>query len=215
MSRLLFNQRSNPSSILTASVFRAIGCSRGAREDGAVLVVGLLFLLLVLLVGITGIQNVALEERMTASSQDRNIAFQAAEAALRAGESVADAQSKTIPVNIGFPNGGKYTDADNTCPTSAINNCTASSGLCAIPDKDCPPRWKHPNFSSWVNASVSLGDLAGNMPQYFVEYLGGSFNCSTGGPTDPKSCKRYRITARSNPGAGRATVMLQSIYATE
>ncbi|GLW61558.1 hypothetical protein Hthe01_19070 [Hydrogenophilus thermoluteolus] len=175
------------------------------KEQGVALIVALVLLLVITLLGVSGVQNVALEEKMAAATFDRNLAFQAAEAALRVGEAVAEAQSKTAPPS--------YTDDDNTCPTSAINNC-GDNGLCPTPDKDCPERWKASNFTGWANASVSLGGLAGT-PQYFVEYLGSNFPCIDGGSFDPKNCKRYRITARSNSGTGRATVMLQSVYATE
>ncbi|MCX7607930.1 MAG: PilX N-terminal domain-containing pilus assembly protein [Anaerolineales bacterium] len=180
-------------------------------QTGAALIVSLVLLVLVTLLGVAGIQTVALEEKMAGNAYDRNIALQAAEAALRIGEGVAETQSKTTPPNSGFPT---YTDADNTCPTSpsAINNC--ASGLCPTPDKDCTERWKVSGFSGWANASVSLGGLAGT-PQYFVEYLGNTFPCTDGGSSDPKNCKRYRVTARSNPGSGRAVVMLQSVYATD
>ncbi|QGU32841.1 pilus assembly PilX family protein [Thermochromatium tepidum] len=169
------------------------------HQGGAALIVALLFLLLITLIGVTGQQNVALEERMSATAQDRNLAFQAAESALRQAESVA--ATKPTP---------GYTDADNTCPSSAINNC--SSGVCPPPDKDCQPRWLASGFNGWANAAA-MG-IAGT-PQYFIEYLGDTFNCSDGGSSDPKNCKRYRVTARSNPGAERASVTLQSIYATD
>ncbi|WP_217126716.1 pilus assembly PilX family protein [Hydrogenophilus thiooxidans] len=181
------------------------------KEQGVALIVALVLLVVVTLLGVSGVQNVALEEKMAAAAFDRNLALQAAEAALRMGEAVAEAQSKTVPPNSGFPS---YTDANNTCPASpsAINNCV--NGLCPTPDKDCNERWKVPNFTGWVDAPVNLGSLAGT-PQYFIEYLGNTFPCTDGGPSDPKNCKRYRITARSNPGTERATVMLQSIYATD
>lgn len=188
------------------------------KQTGAALIVSLVLLVLVTLLGVAGIQNVALEEKMAGNAYDRNIAFQVAEAALRYGESIAEAQAKAIPPNSGFPS---YTDADDTCPAGAVNNC--ASGLCPTPDKDCPKRWEASSgFSGWVDASgLTLGALAGNAPQYFVEYLGGTFPCAgtercegnlASGVCD---CKRYRITARSNPGTGRATVILQSVYATD
>ncbi len=183
--------------------------NRDSHQTGAALITSLVLLAVVTLLGVSGLQNVALEEKMASSAYDRNLALQAAEAALRVGEAVALAQAKAIPPNSGFPT---YTDGDNTCPSSAVDNCT--SGLCPTPDKDCTPRWKASSFNGWVNASVSLGGLAGT-PQYFVEYLGGNFPCSDGGGSDPMDCKRYRITARSNPGPGRAQVMLQSVYATD
>lgn len=174
-------------------------------QQGVVLVVSLMMLLLVTLIGVSGVSMVSLEEKMAGNSYDRNLAFQAAEAALREAEKYAE-DNKPMPA---------YTDADNSCPSSPapINNCT--SGICPTPDKDCVSRWDSAaNFTGWTNATASLGALAGTAPQYFIEYLGNAFHCTDGGASDPKNCKRYRITSRSNPGTGRATVVLQSIYAT-
>lgn len=175
-------------------------------QKGAALIVSLVMLLLITLLGLASARTVSLEEKMAANSYDRNLALQAAEAALREGEAYAET-NKPTPA---------YTDADANCPTSpsAIDNC--SNGVCPVPDKDCPSRWDPSSgFTGWTNASTSLGTLAGTAPQYFIEYLGTSFPCTDGGSSDPKNCKRYRITARCNPGAGRATVMLQSVYATD
>jgi type IV pilus assembly protein PilX len=176
------------------------------QQRGVALFVSLMLLIVTTLLGVAGIRSVSLEEKMAANSFDRNLAFQAAEAALREAEKYAE-DNKPTP---------SYTDTtDNTCPTSpnVINNCT--NGICPKADSDCTPRWESASgFTGWTNASASLGALAGNAPQYFIEYLGASFQCTDGGPSDPMSCKRYRVTARSTPGTGRATVMLQSIYAT-
>jgi type IV pilus assembly protein PilX len=191
------------------------------NQHGAALFVSLMMLVLVTILGVTGVRLVSLEEKMAGNSYDRNLAFQSAEAALRVAENYIETQvPKPDP---------SYTDADNTCPTSAINNCT--TGICPKPDKDCTSRWESSaGFTQWVSITTNLGTLAGTKPQYFVEYLGATFNCRDGVGSDPKNCKRYRITACSRPGAstpvaneefckrstagGRANVMLQSIYAT-
>jgi type IV pilus assembly protein PilX len=173
------------------------------KQKGAALIVSLVLLTLVALVGVAGVQTISLEEKMAGHSFDRNLAFQAAEAALREAEQYVETNKP--PTDL--PND------DNGCPgASAINNCT--DGLCPPPDKDCEPRWKYLNFNGWKNATVPVLALAGT-PQYFIEYLGNTFPCSDGGTSDPMNCKRYRITARSNPGAGRASVMVQSVYRTE
>jgi type IV pilus assembly protein PilX len=172
------------------------------KQEGAALIVSLVLLTLVALLGVAGVQTIGLEEKMAGHSFDRNLAFQAAEAALREAEQYVETNKPTA----------SYTDADGTCPgASAINNCT--DGLCPPPDKDCKPRWQYSNFNGWKNATVSLPALAGT-PQYFIEYLGNTFPCRDYGEIYP-DCKRYRITARSNPGAGRASVMLQSVYRTD
>ncbi len=177
------------------------------RQHGAVLVVGLLLLMVMTVLGISSLKTVTLEERMSANTHDRSLAFQAAEAALRVGEQVALNQSQNG--NSGFQNGGFYTDANNQCGQSPCQN-----GLCSQPDKDCdPPRWLDSNFNNWVNATVNLGNLAGT-PQYFVEFLGANFPCNINDPTTNLNCRRYRITARSAATNGRAMVILQSVYAT-
>lgn len=187
---------------------------KSKSQSGVALIISLLFLIIISLVSIAGLQGVALQEKMTSGTYDRNIALQSAEAVLRIGETIAEAQSKTGPYNDDFPNNGVYTDADDDCPDSSINNC--SNGLCATPDKDCMPRWELSTFNQWVSATgLDLEGLSDNVPEYLIEYLGGNFDCYDGGSSDPKNCHRYRIIVRSDPSAERAAVLLESIYATD
>ncbi|WP_293373920.1 PilX N-terminal domain-containing pilus assembly protein [Nevskia sp.] len=55
-------------------------------QQGVVLLIGLIILLLLSLLAIGSIRSTTLEERMTGNSQDQQIAFQVAEAALREAE---------------------------------------------------------------------------------------------------------------------------------
>lgn len=57
-----------------------------SRQHGAVLVVGLILLIMVTMLGLSAMQGTNLQERMSGNYRDRDLAFQAAEAALRAGE---------------------------------------------------------------------------------------------------------------------------------
>ena len=59
---------------------------RIADQSGAVLIISLIMLLLLMLIGTTSMQSTSLEEKMAGNSRDQNLAFQSAEAALRAGE---------------------------------------------------------------------------------------------------------------------------------
>jgi type IV pilus assembly protein PilX len=59
------------------------------RQAGAVLLVSLVMLLLLTLIGLAGMRLASLEERIAGNQRDREVAFQAAEAALRAGELAA------------------------------------------------------------------------------------------------------------------------------
>lgn len=183
------------------------------QQTGAALIVALLLLVVMTLIGLAGVRSVALEERMTSNSYDRALGFEGAEAALRVGETAAQAQADAIPPNSGFTSLGVYTDADGTCGSSP---CTG--GLCSQPDKDCTVRWQDSSFTGWQNASsLSLGSNA-TTPQYIIEFLGGNFPCDVDNPdVGAQDCNRYRITARSRASGStdRSMVILQTIYATE
>lgn len=58
------------------------------QQQGAVLIVGLIILVVLTLLGIQGMRTNVAQERMSANMRERNVAFQAAEAALRVGEDV-------------------------------------------------------------------------------------------------------------------------------
>jgi type IV pilus assembly protein PilX len=58
----------------------------GSHEQGAVLVVGLIILIVLTLLGVQAMRSNVSQERMASNMRERNVAFQAAEAALRVGE---------------------------------------------------------------------------------------------------------------------------------
>lgn len=161
---------------------------------GFALVVALIILVLMTILGITAIRMITAEEQMASNTYDRSLAFQATESALKAIEVLVESEKPT-------PSAG----------------CAVVGSLmaCAAPTNNSTPRWLDTTFTSWTNSTaVGTGSLAVT-PQYFVEYLGNTFACRPGDASDPNSCKRYRITARTNGSGNRATVMLQSIYATD
>ena len=64
--------------------------SNGKQESGAVLLVTLILLLLMNIVGLSSIKGSNMQELMAGNVRDRQIAFQAAEAALRQAEEAAN-----------------------------------------------------------------------------------------------------------------------------
>ncbi len=162
----------------------------GAPQRGVVLVVALVLLAIMALVGLNAMRSVSLEERMTGHTYDRSVSFQAAEAALREAEAMV-ALNKPV--------------AGGAC----------AAGICPAPLPTATPRWLDPAFAGWQNAATVTSGSVSLTPQYFVEYLGNTFECEPGSPSTSTDCKRYRITARSNAGADRARVMVQSTYATD
>jgi len=191
------------------------------QQQGVVLIVAMVMLVIMSLLGISSVRSVALEERMSASMHDRSIAMQAAEAALLAGEQ--DARNKT-----GFP-------ADFDPEASFTNDAQAVvNGFIAQPTT-LPSDWMLAMTSdAWLQNSrelsnaVNLGNLAGTRPRYLIEYRGMAVcksqnaseavtqdcNTSEGKLSPTCNCYLFRITARSNPGDQRAEVILQSLFTT-
>ena len=164
-----------------------------ARERGAAMVIALIMLLVLTVLGTATARMTLLEERMTGNTQDRRVAFQAAEAALRDGENLLE-----LPV---LP---EFDGADGLYQPAA-------------PDED--PLWRTVDFTSGdVRAYGGLDDadgvLANAFSSYFVEELprvptaGVSLAADT--PVDDISF--YRVTARGVGISGAAAVTLQTTY---
>jgi type IV pilus assembly protein PilX len=175
----------------------------GPRQRGIALATVLILLVVMILIGLASMRGSLLEQRMTEAQMDRSLAFQAAEAALREGEVLAA-----------------------TKPALPASGC--SNGLCAMPDPAVEAdthRWLTAGFwadasGKWREAKVDVGPLTAK-PRYIVELLANNVpptgSCTTSIDLSPDAeCsgteRRYRITARSQ-AAGRAEVILQSIYA--
>ena len=91
-----------------------------ACQSGAVLIISLIMLLLLTLIGLSGSQVTALEEKMAGNMRDKNLAFQAAESALRAVEATLNPPFP-LPTFTAAGTGGFY------------------SSVSTLPDR-------HPNF---------------------------------------------------------------------
>jgi len=155
-------------------------------QHGISLPLVLALLIAMALLGAAVLQSGVLHTRMAADVHVRNLAFEAAEGALRAGEQLA-----------------------SSSPIPSAPGCVG--GLCNTPDASAIERWKQPGSGGWQS---SAGVPASGVPaaEFMVEYMGlapSAPGCEYLQPV-PAACLRplYRITARS---AGRR-VMLQSHY---
>lgn len=168
------------------------------RERGVALIISLILLTLMSLIGMASVRAISKEERMVAQTFDRSVAFQAAESALREAEGWVELAGRPSPA------------ANANCSMMGAVIQVMTCGSLATPTV---PRWISSSFTDWADATVVGTGTLSLTPEYFVEYLGGTFPCSLDS-VGPATCKRYRISARANAGDGRATVILQSIYAT-
>ena len=102
------------------SNLRNISCAPGrGRQQGMVLLVALVMLLLITMIGVSSMQNATMQEKMANSAQTRNTTFQAAEAALRVGENAVAATSYSLTACSGVAGCAPP-------PASDYNNVTAA-----------------------------------------------------------------------------------------
>jgi len=160
------------------------------RQTGMALITGLIFMVVLTLLALAAMRTTTLEERMSGNARDRDLAFQSAEAALRAGEQVL--QGATLPAfALGTP------------LTPRIETATLTS------------YWQ--NTHPWATQSVAISwQPAGTSaaPQYVIEDMGAS--AGGGGGSLAFSALNengvYRVTARGVGSSQDAVVILQAVY---
>lgn len=171
------------------------------REEGAVLVVGLVMVLLISIIGISAIRGSNLQESMAGNMRERNLAFQASESALRVGEaSVADQVSRPLMTN----NQGLYDDTYMT-PTTSILTFTDAN-------------WKD---TAKVKVTALSLQYVSREPTYIVEQLDPDIGIGAameGSAVDLEGMQNtgdispYRVTARGFGASENSVKTLQTSY---
>lgn len=86
--------------------------STQTQQQGAALAVSLVILLVLTLIGVAGMQNTALEEKMSGNARDYNMAFQAAEVALRKAEVYIDGLATIKDFDVMQANDGLLSEGE-------------------------------------------------------------------------------------------------------
>jgi type IV pilus assembly protein PilX len=180
-------------------------------ECGFALITGLLFLVVMSLIGVTMMNATRMETMMAGGARETNIAFQAAEAALRAGEQAVQDTDDPDEFN-GSPgmlgesdNEPDFLETDSTATDYAWNN---TSSLRYSADT-CP------------SASSCYPEVA-EQPRYVVKHVDNIFDesaekkaISIGGYAQGAhkvQSSVFRVTARGTSRDGSAEALLQSYY---
>ena len=160
-----------------------------ALQQGMVLVICLIMLLLLTLSGIAAIQGSALQEKMAGNSRDSEQAFLAAEAALRNGEALIVTTSE-----------GDFT----TTGTEGLYDVTGSDAL--------PVDWKS-SGTQWRDGH-SLGSFTAATPEFFIEKLPEVTNKGLSLAADQplETMIIYRVTARAVGITDTSQAVLQSTF---
>jgi type IV pilus assembly protein PilX len=185
------------------------------KQQGAVFVTGLIFLVVITMLGITAVKTASLEERMSGNLRDRNLALQAAEMGLRYAEQhIRDNDATT---NVPLPVEG-VTGFDAAC-TGGF--CYYGAGVAA------PGEFANPGDPAWVTnctPNCPISYTAGNVfrvngfaytapalpasvpaPTYLIE---GIRKAPPGGSV----IYYYRITVRAQGAKPGTVVWLQETF---
>jgi type IV pilus assembly protein PilX len=205
----------------------ALFLSVSADQSGAVLIISLIMLLLLTLIGASSMQTTTLEEKMAGNMRDRNIAFQAAESALR------DAEQDIRGIGT-TPRNDPIVDSKNSnfvanCNQDNIAN-TDDDGLCYRRWGFLLPAYVEPSYAgtsiSWP-AFTSYLLLTVDMTKMPIDGKSVAYGRFTGAlpiagiPTSAqpryiieghKNQTYYRITVRAQGSSANTVVWLQEVF---
>lgn len=171
----------------------------GGNEQGVALFLALVVLLIITVLGVSGLQTTTLEERMAANARDRDLAFQAAEAALSDAERFLN--------NASLP---PFGNAAGLYELNAVNRPIWAGSSQQTGNGVITYSLDRPGVGA---QATPLGTVA-QQPQYFIEQFpltqlpGGTLEA--GVAADELSF--FRITARGFGGRASTVVVLQSGY---
>jgi len=174
------------------------------KERGAVLIVSLLLLLVMTVLALGASQSTRLQERMAGSMRSQDLAFQAAEAGLRAGERWLDNPGMTAPP---LPCSVKpcqvYERGVLDRETSYQNQ--------AFQDREW---WNARALTYSATTPISGDGMARGEPQFYIEELEEVPDALSIPPTGPPPSRvYYRIVSRGEGGTASAQAVLHSTYA--
>lgn len=159
------------------------------KQSGAVLFISLIMLLLLTLIGVSGMQTTILEEKMSGNYRDQNIAFQAAESTLLEAEKYIMSPAPTYPGVGGLLDIADAEPADYYAPSLwQVGSFNSASTLQAFSDSlGFPP-------------SPPAAALA-YAPRYVIKKISQVGSVST-----------FRITASAIGRSPGTRVILQTIF---
>ena len=188
---------------------RAIAFDR-VRQRGAVLYMSLIFLLILTLIGVTAARMQTVEERMAQNDHNHQLAMQAAEAALRYGETLLWSGIYSTPDFAANANGLYQLQTEVQSAVGSSNPAQAS-----IVDSI---NWSSPGTQTKAYAGPGLSDVPTppQSAQIVIESLppvarAGDPIC-TPGYGQEQVCSVYRVTAHAVGGDSSSAATLQSIF---
>ena len=166
------------------------------KQQGLALVVSLILLLVMTLLAVNSMQTTVLEEKMAGNYKNRNMAFQSAEAGLRAGEDFLR-DTAALPIFDGTT-------------TGLYQPTTTGNARWLIVDLTQATEVR--DYIGSLDTFGSIEPLA-DLPNYIIEEMqpvlseGDSLEVGTA-----LENRYYRVTSRAVGGTDSSVVMLQTVY---
>jgi type IV pilus assembly protein PilX len=178
------------------------------RQRGAVLIIALVMLLLLTLIGVAGMRDTQLQERMSGGARDREYALQAAEAALREAEAAVSGGAFANDQGNNFKN---Y----NVDPNELQRVDAGGNAVTEVQYWRDVYDWTGTNATAY---GVALNDVT-TPPRYVIEQLPanysaipGSTNAGTALASGVPTITDFLITVRGTGTTNETVVILQSQY---
>lgn len=177
-----------------------------SRQHGVALITGLIFMVVLTLLGITAARMAGLEERMSGNMRDRSLAVQAAEMTLRDAE-------------LDIRNSGRVsgiTGFDAACTNGLCYNGPNGNGppgtpLATLPSWDVTPVWSLVSLTAAPSVAYGANTAASNIgglsarPRYLIEGMRKT-------PPGGEETFYYRITVRAQGANPNTVVWLQEVF---
>ena len=198
---------------------RNIGKSMN-HQEGAALAIGLILLLIITLMGYTGMKGTILQEKMAAGLHNRSLANSGSNSALRAGESfLYDLIEITNGVNVRGTPDGRFNNLYSAYDTieegqPVVENPVLTSFL----EKNWSTAYGTEHSYDFINTPSYNGKLK-TLPKYLIHEVvfGGETGVSaafdeSGFGADGSVQRSFIVTGKSQSGDGKSLAMMQSLY---
>lgn len=169
------------------------------KQSGVVLFISLVMLLILTVLGLSSVQTTTLQERMARNARDTNLAFQAAESAVKDAERLIETFTSLVSFTSGGANG---------------------AGFYFEGDYDATTNWAGRNWMSgdgYIEGTVIDG--VAEPPKFIIEHLktvvsdNDTLNLDNiGQDSGSGRAQIFRVTVYGTGGSSSAHVMIQSTY---
>ncbi len=183
------------------------------QQSGVALFMSLIMLLIITVLGLSSVQTTTLQERMARNARDSNLAFLAAESALKDAEALIETFN-TVDDAFGI-------DPKDANPRQCIASPNAASGRYHELDYNCQPNWEIVDWggnSGYYTSSVTVEGVA-TQPKYIIEHVKtlSAFEdrlnlTNIGEDLGAGRVQIFRVTAYGTGGTDSARAMIQSTY---